>query len=256
MAFAYITEALSRIAAGNIPGATAVYLGGYNAAPTTTNETIWGNSNAYTFLSANMSSPTVVSGSANDAAAGTGARTIVVSGVDANFAPQSETVTMNGTSTVALVNNYMTINNIYVATAGSGLVAAANITLAAGGVTHGFLPGGTSDALQFIYTVPANCGLLMYDYSVFEEAASSGGNRTQISYRTNSGPTRVMTLAGIVTNGILAQTYTVPLYFAAKTQLQAQFLSAAATTAVSAISTCVLLDRTNTTDVTSYAKWI
>lgn len=256
MSFAEITDALSRIAAGNIPGASALHLRGFNPGPTTSFETVWDNSNAYTFLAANMSSPTIVSSSASDTAAGTGARTVSITGVDSAYAIQTETLILNGTSTVALVNNYMSINSMSVATAGSGGVPAGNITIVAGGVTHGYILAGRNEAKSFIYTVPASYGLLMYDLFVSEEAASAGGNRAQILYSVNGGLNKIHDIAGTPTNFPLSQIFTVPIYYAEKTQLQLQFLSAAATGAVSAYSTCVLLNRTNTTDATSFAKWI
>jgi hypothetical protein len=81
------------------------------------------------------------SSSANDAAAGTGARTIVLTYLDQTGAgPYTETITLNGTSNVNTVNtNICFVESIVVATAGSGLTNAGIITMkaaiAGGGVT-------------------------------------------------------------------------------------------------------------------------
>ena len=48
----------------------------------------------------------VSSGSANDTAAGTGARTVTIVGLDANYNVISETLTMNGVTPVQTVNSY------------------------------------------------------------------------------------------------------------------------------------------------------
>lgn len=73
----------------------------------------------------------VKSDSTDDASAGTGARTVVIEGLDDSYDEQSETVTLNGTTNVATANTYLRINRMYVATAGSGEVNAGNITATA-----------------------------------------------------------------------------------------------------------------------------
>lgn len=260
MGFVDTTEVLSKIPAGVIHGATAVNLIGVNAAPTTTFETLWDNSNAYTFLTTNMTTPTIVSSSANDAAAGTGARTVRITGINASFAAQTEDIILNGVTPVSLVNSYMTINSITVLTAGSGGTTAGNLTLAAGGVTHGYVLAGRNQSTSFIYSTPAEYGLLIYNFYCSEEAASAGGNRAQIVYSTNGGVSKVAFSMGTPTNFPLDITFTIPIYIPAKSQVQGQFLSAASTSTVTAFSSCVLLDRRigdNTTNVAStVSKWI
>jgi len=62
----------------------------------------------------------LVSDSVNDTSAGTGARTVLVSGLDANYLEIGEIVTMNGTTPVTCANTYLRINLLTVQTAGSG----------------------------------------------------------------------------------------------------------------------------------------
>jgi hypothetical protein len=99
----------------------------------------------------------VVSASANDAAAGTGARQVQVVGLDANYNPQSETVILNGTTPVATAKSYLRINDFHVLAVGSGGVSAGNITLrdAGAGTTRSRITAGFQRALQGIFTVPA-----------------------------------------------------------------------------------------------------
>lgn len=108
-----------------------------------------------------------VSSSANDTSAGTGARTIRVCGVDGNYAEFCETVTMNGTTAVALANtSVIGINSVDTLTAGSTLTNAGAVAIRTvsgsvnktrmGSDQYGF--GRTSD---FIYTVPANKTLIL-----------------------------------------------------------------------------------------------
>lgn len=71
---------------------------------------------------------TLVSDSASDAAAGTGARTILVSGLDANYYKKSETVTMNGVTPVTCANNYLRINQLTMLSAGTNKTNVGQIT--------------------------------------------------------------------------------------------------------------------------------
>lgn len=73
----------------------------------------------------------VASGSANDAAAGTGARTVRLTGVLASGLSSSETITLNGTSGVNSSASYIHVTSLEVLTAGSGGVNAGIITATA-----------------------------------------------------------------------------------------------------------------------------
>lgn len=100
---------------------------------------------------------TLVSSSANDAAAGTGARTITVTGLDINFTAQSETVTLNGVTGVSTTKSYRRILSLRVATAGSGLANAGAITATAATDTtvSARIEIGKNRSEMAIYTVPA-----------------------------------------------------------------------------------------------------
>lgn len=98
---------------------TKSHIHGYNADVDIGTEDIWTGGGAYPFPAA-AAATTIVSSSANDTAAGTGARTCRVVGLDANFKLVSEVVTLNGTTPVALVGVFFRILHAYVLTAGSG----------------------------------------------------------------------------------------------------------------------------------------
>lgn len=76
---------------------------------------------------------TLVSTSANDAAAGTGCRTVLIEGLDSSGAAASATVTMNGVAaTAATATSFSFVNRMTCATVGTGLVNAGVISLGAG----------------------------------------------------------------------------------------------------------------------------
>lgn len=148
-------------------GIRKIQLRGRNAAVSTSAETVWGPGATYARLSAGTALE-VVSGSANDTSAGTGARTIVVEGLDGDYNEFTETVTLNGVSAVALTNtSAVAINNAYVATAGSGLTNAGAIdirTVAGSTIKRQISTGATlglGQAADFLFTIPAgHIGLL------------------------------------------------------------------------------------------------
>jgi hypothetical protein len=96
----------------------------------------------------------VVSSSAADAAAGTGVRQVMIHYLDANYAVQTVTVTLNGITPVNTVN-MLRINGVHSVAVGSGGAAAGNISITNGGVTYGYISAGSNTARQAIYTVPA-----------------------------------------------------------------------------------------------------
>jgi hypothetical protein len=181
-----------RAAYGSVPGATFIDLYGYNGAIPATFEAVWPESADYIPLQAALSAPYCASTSAADAAAGTGARTIRVTGITTTFAAFSETVTLNGQTSVVLATaNILLIHDAEVLTAGSGLMNAGAIACGTGAntagdpaVVHLFIPissetavtGVGNRAAQFFYGVPAGYTMLCKNFqagSVFATAASS-----------------------------------------------------------------------------------
>jgi hypothetical protein len=100
----------------------------------------------------------ILSSSANDAAAGTGARTVTVQGIGTSYAAVSEVVTLNGTGVVALANAYIHINKLIVATAGSGQTNAGTITarVASAGATMAHMDTGKSASQTSMFMTAAS----------------------------------------------------------------------------------------------------
>ena len=108
----------------------------------------------------------ILSSDANDTSAGTGARTVTVQGLGSDWTETSETVTMNGTSAVALSTSFTRVFRMFVA--GSGTYASSAASSHAGTITLRASGGGdTWAAIGLIggigvgqteigaYTVPA-----------------------------------------------------------------------------------------------------
>lgn len=176
------TDFTTQVALGNVPGFAIVNKFGRNPELDINGniyQDVWegraGVGTDYPFFPASAQSMELVSASVNDAAAGTGAQSVLVEGLDGNYAEISETVVTNGTSVVALSNTYIAINRAFVVASGSlgfneGLI---DIQIAAGGdigarigrvdSSTGGTPGGKgmSQTAQAVYTVPANKQLVL-----------------------------------------------------------------------------------------------
>jgi len=143
------------ISAGNIPGESAVNKFGINTEiDSGVPEDIWSAGGTYTWPAA-AAVCSITSGSANDAIAGTGARTVQVWGLDASYADQTEVVDMAGAGGVNTSNTYIRMFRMKVLTAGSGGTAAGKITSTLSGSVVAEIPLGYNQTEMALYTIPA-----------------------------------------------------------------------------------------------------
>ncbi len=151
------SELALEIAAGSITGAASLNKFGRNPDIDSAAEDIWSQGGNWTPPTA-ARVHALVSSNAADAAAGTGARTVEVQGLDENFAMQTETVTLNGVTPVNTVGSYWIIHRMIVKTAGSGGYNVGTITATAATdatVTASIFPL-TNQTLMAIWQVPAS----------------------------------------------------------------------------------------------------
>lgn len=139
-----------QVSRNQVYGHKPVYIFGYSASVgSTANGPLWeglspsgGN---YPFPSSALQM-TVVSSSASD-----NAISILISGLDINFNPISETLALNGTTNVTSVNSYYRINNVSV-TNGTNV---GNITLKNSSVLYAEIIANVGQTEMSVYTVPA-----------------------------------------------------------------------------------------------------
>lgn len=174
-----MTQFLCDVASGLVPGRVNAtifgYVGGVTAASLPIN--IWDGNTLRNVAFANESLQ-IRSDSANDAAAGTGARTVLIAGLNANYDEVVEIVTLNGTTPVALSNQMMRRNTLVVWTAGSGRTNAGNIILeTTGAALRDKITAGKGIQRSAHYTVPAGKSLWLQNF-VFTMAKSGGAEAT------------------------------------------------------------------------------
>lgn len=236
-----------QVSRGQITNHTSVIVFGYNGDVDTAVETVWPYGGILPFPSAALQM-SVSSDSANDTSAGTGARTIYISGLDANHNTVSETVTMNGQTAVLTANSYLHINECYVATAGSLDSAAGSIYIGTGVVTAG-VPATVYDLIQYdynkrvtgSYTIPA--GYTGYVSQGLFSSGQSGGSNPVTGRLMTRGTNDIRLTAAIVTlnNGAADYVFEYPIVVPEKTTIEAQAVGSAANNQCSSMFIIVLI---------------
>lgn len=146
-------------------------------------EDLWGGGGLYTGFPSAAEPVRVSSSSANDTSAGSGARTIVLNGLDASGNFLAETVTLNGTTPVVSVASFLRLNRAYVATSGNSnlntnegvITIGQNVTTANVFAT---IEAGVGESRVAAYTIPTGTtGLLTaFEASGIRSTASFTGS--------------------------------------------------------------------------------
>jgi hypothetical protein len=137
-----------QVARGQIMGHSTANIYGYQPSVGTTYIPVWENATAYTYPVA--ATQMHLAGSAGDTAS------IQIVGLDANYAPISETLVLNGATAVTTVNSYFRINSMAV-TVGSATNPSNAVTLKdlTDTITYAKINAGVGRTQAAIYTVPA-----------------------------------------------------------------------------------------------------
>lgn len=239
-----------QLAKGLIYKHRSEYKFGYNGEVGETEETIWDAGGLYAYPPS-ASVMTVSSSSTDDAAAGTGARTITISGLNANFVDISETVTLNGQTAVSTTNSYLRVYRARVIATGSGEKNAGNISIGTGTVTAGVpaniyarISTGENQTLMAVFTVPAG-----YTAYIQQGTVSTGTEQANkfITARLKVRPfgeafqtKTVVTLS----NQYIAFDFGVALAITEKSDIEARAVSSSGTNAVAATFSLILEQNT------------
>ena len=151
------------LASGKIPEKSSVLKFSTNENVSNAWEDVWSRGGTLTHLTT-AAQLEAISSSTNDTALGTGARTIQVEGLDADFNLITEILTMNGTSaSVSTTQAFIRVFRCFIVVCGTyGGVNAGTITIrvAGAGVAQAEIPliegVGASQTLMSHYTTPAN----------------------------------------------------------------------------------------------------
>jgi len=207
---------------------------GANGAVGTSLETVWVGSSLYTFPAA-AAATTISSSSADDASAGTGARTVLVEGLNASYEAVSESASLNGQTGVTLTNQYLRVNKVTVLTAGSGGTSAGSIYVGTGTVTTGVpaniinrTGSSSNESESAFYTVPAGYTAFITRFTM-SSANSTADTSTRfiLRIRPYGGVFGYKAIYNIPGNGIYECEAAYPLAVPEKTDLDILSLTSA-----------------------------
>lgn len=227
-------------ARGQIAWHRIVHVWGFNPDIDTTEETVWPDGGAAPVPGV-ATVMKVSSTSTDDAAAGTGARTIVIQGLDSSHNEISETVTLNGQTAVNTTKLFLHINYIYVATVGSGgknagiiYVGDGVVTLGVPATIYGIVNTGFNASTTAFYTIPAGYTAYMYQGSI--SSGQSGGSTEVTGYLILRDPNNVSRVAAVtaLNNGQAVYDFPLPIKIDEKNSVEARAIGAAPNNVVSA----------------------
>lgn len=147
----------------------------------------------------------ITSTSASDTGAGTGARTLDISGLDSTGIQVSETITLSGVSAVTTTNLYRIIDRMIVVTVGSGGVNAGDII--ARGTTDSTITAqvttGNNQTLMAIFQIPvakAGC-ITKFEGSINRQVNAVGSINVKMLVKPNGAGWQVKHIVGSVASG-------------------------------------------------------
>ena len=230
-----------QVARGQIGFHRSLTVFGYNQDLDATEETVWPDGGVIPHPATAIQMK-ISSDSAADISSSTGAHTVLIEGLDANYVEISEVITLNGQTAVTTTNSYLRVNRMAVTTAGTGL-ANAGIIYAGGGVVTAGVPAtiynlitiGFNSTTTGHYTVPA--GYTAYMYQGLFSAGQAGGTAAVTGRLITTGTNGIAYTAAVVTlnNGAADYKFELPLAIPEKTDVEARAIGSSANNAVSSM---------------------
>ena len=204
-----------KVAQGVVTGYSSFTVFGYNPDVDQTEESIWPDGSTVPHPTSE-SQLTIASTDANDAAAGTGARTVYIEGLDEDYEVVSETVTLNGTSGVTTTNSYIYVNQFYVVTVGSGGANAGDITAKVSTTLYDIIAAGNNQRTTGHYCVPA--GYTGYLLAGSFTCGQPSGSTAVTGYLKSHGPDGILRAVATTTlnNGQVQYDFEAPIKISEK----------------------------------------
>jgi len=166
MAVGYLTDQNIQTARGLIRGASVRNIFGYNTALTTTFRPAWDFASTYAYPVSAITM-TVTSASSSD-----NGKTLLIQGLDDNYAEITDIVTLNGGGDVNTNIPFFRINNVVLT---SGTVNVGLITIQNTGKTVNYagVRAGDGTNQNSIYTVPAGKEFYLYRIDAFSNDSTA-----------------------------------------------------------------------------------
>jgi hypothetical protein len=227
-----------QVARGQIMGHYPLFKFGNNAIVGDSLETIWAEGGLYSYLTA-ATVLKVSSSSTNDTSAGTGARTVQLYGLDADYNEINELVTLNGQTAVNTTQSFLRIYRMVVRSAGSGGANAGVIYAGTGTVTTGVPANvyasvngveGANQSLMALWTVPAGYTAYLLQYGVSNGTTSNTPAvcKLILAVRPYGEVFQSKDVKSLTTGMHVEETFALPLKIEEKSDIEVRAISSSA----------------------------
>jgi len=224
-----------QLARGQIEGHKTLFKFGNNPDSNGALETVWSHSSLYVYPTA-ATVMKVSSTSSDDNGTGSGARTVLVAGLDADYNEASEIVTLTGQTPVLTTTVFIRVFRAYVVTAGVSNTAAGIIYIGDGVVTAGVpalvyaeIPLGENQTLMAMWTVPAGYTFYMYRGS-FSAASNNSAQYVLGKFMVRPFGGVFRNAADVTANSnVIQYDFEIPLAVPAKADIEARVIALSGT---------------------------
>lgn len=231
-----------RVAQGAVPGYASFSIFGYNPDLDQTEESVWPDGGTVPHPTS-ASQLTIASTNAADDGdpAGTGARTVYIDGLDGDYNPVDEVVTLNGTTGVTTVHSYLYVNEFAVLTVGSGGANVGQITAKVSTTLYDIIEVGSNKRTTGHYCVPA--GYTAYLSVGTFTCGQASGSTSVTGYLKSHGPDGVLRVMAVTTlnNGSAQFNFVNPMQIPEKTCIGATAIGSANNNSASSMFNILLV---------------
>jgi hypothetical protein len=204
------------VAAGIVTTIANVHKFGAVVTTTATYDTVWSVGGAYSFPTS-AATVTVVSTSTEDDAGGTGALTVRLQGLDANYEEVQEDFTLDGTVGVAGTVSFLRTHRAFVLTGNNDNTNVGDINFTQGSNQVCQIAAAMGQSQHASYTIPA--GKSGYLRSFAATMNKNQENTVRLFQKPFDGVFRVASELNLY-NSNMHTTYSIPIYFTEKTDLE------------------------------------
>lgn len=236
------------ISAGDVSGTSYIEKFGMNTDVDANKETIWDGGDIYSYIST-PETLAVTSDSVNDAVAGSGARTVEIQGLDANYNVVLETLTVGG---AAGTQTFIRVFRAKVLTAGNSGINEGTISVTSSDTSTvlaqigidgtGSNAAGRGQTFMALYTVPAGKTAYLTQWTVGCGKQNTDAIATFLA-RPQNGAWNAKDII-TVSATTYAKDYKIPLQFTEKTDIEIRAYSSVNNSLVSSTFNLLVIDNT------------
>ena len=222
-----------QVSRNQIYGHQTLSLFGYQSAVGNTKIPVWENATTYTYITS-ASTLTLASSSASDDTLAN----ILINGLDANFKPISETLTLNGVTGVTTINSYFRVNSLLMVSPGTGQTTnVGTITLKQSSNIVAQINAGIGKSQSTVYTVPAGYSFYFDFAEVNTSNSYTSSNIVTYSVQAinNNTGVKLQVLQQPFVSIYTANRSSDPYLYSEKTDVQWQLVTSTATTIAAGI---------------------